>query len=60
VYGYHLIKVVDHQPPTLVSFERVKTPLTGFLHRSKVDEVVTALAKQLREKAKITISKKRK
>jgi peptidyl-prolyl cis-trans isomerase C len=60
VYGYHLIKVVEHQPPTLVSFERIKAPLTGFLHRSKVDEAVKALAKELRERAKITIAKKRK
>jgi peptidyl-prolyl cis-trans isomerase C len=58
-YGYHLIQVVDHQPPTLVSFERVKGPLAGFLHRSKVDEAVSALAKELRDKAKIAFPKKR-
>ncbi len=60
LYGYHLLKVVDHQPATLVSLERLKAPLTGFLHRSKVDEAVKALAKELREKARITIAKKRK
>jgi peptidyl-prolyl cis-trans isomerase C len=59
-YGYHLIKVVAHQPPTLVSFERVKTPLAGFLQRSKVDEAVKALAQELREKAKISMPRKRK
>ncbi len=59
-YGYHLIKAVDHQPASLASFERVKVSLAGFLHRSKVDEAVTALVKELREKAKISIPKKRK
>jgi peptidyl-prolyl cis-trans isomerase C len=58
-YGYHLIQVLDHQPPTLVSFERVKVPLAGFLHRSKVDEAVSALARELRDKAKIAFPKKR-
>ncbi len=59
-YGYHLLKAVDHQPASLVSFERVKVSLAGFLHRSRVDEAVTALARELREKAKISLPKKRK
>jgi len=59
-YGYHLIQAVDHQPPALVGFEKVKVSLAGFLHRSKVEEAVTALVKELREKAKISIPRKRK
>jgi parvulin-like peptidyl-prolyl isomerase len=55
VYGYHLIQAVDYQPPRLLSFERVKGSLAGFLHGQKVDQAVTALAEELRDKAKITI-----
>jgi parvulin-like peptidyl-prolyl isomerase len=59
-YGYHLVQAVDHQPQSSVSFEKVKDPLSGFLRRRKVDEAVNALAKELRDKAKISIPKKRK
>jgi parvulin-like peptidyl-prolyl isomerase len=58
-YGYHLIQAVDHQPPSKVSFERVKGSLAQFLHGRKVDEAVSALAKELRDKARISIPKKR-
>jgi parvulin-like peptidyl-prolyl isomerase len=60
VYGYHLIQAVQHQTPTRVSFERVKESLTGFLLRRKLDETVSALSKELREKAEIAIPEKRK
>jgi peptidyl-prolyl cis-trans isomerase C len=59
VYGYHLILAVDYQPPKLVSFERVKGSLAGFLHGRKVDEAVSALSRELRDKAKITIPETR-
>jgi len=60
VYGYHLIQAVDHQPPSRVSFERVKGSLAEFLRGRKVDEAVSALSKELRDKARISIPKKRK
>ena len=60
VYGYHLVQAVDHQPPSQVSFERVKDSLMGFLRKRKVEQTVAALAKELRDKAKISIPKKRK
>jgi len=60
IYGYHLVQAIEHQAPSQVSFERVKESLTGFLVRRKLDQTVSALAKELREKAKISISKKRK
>jgi peptidyl-prolyl cis-trans isomerase C len=59
-YGYHLVQAVERRPSTLVGFERIEAPLTGFLHRSKVDDAVKALAKELREKAKISFPRKRK
>jgi parvulin-like peptidyl-prolyl isomerase len=60
IYGYHLVQAIEHQAPSQVSFERVKESLTGFLVRRKLDQTVSALAKELREKAKISIPKKRK
>jgi parvulin-like peptidyl-prolyl isomerase len=59
VYGYHLIQAVERQPPTKVSFERVKNSLIEFLRRQKVEDTVSALAKELRDKARISIPKKR-
>jgi len=60
VYGYHLVQAIEHQAPAQLSFERVKESLTGFLARRKLDQTVSALAKELREKARIAIPKKRK
>jgi peptidyl-prolyl cis-trans isomerase C len=60
IYGYHLVQAIEHQAPSQVSFERVKESLTGFLVRRKLDQTVSALAKELREKARISIPKKRK
>jgi parvulin-like peptidyl-prolyl isomerase len=59
-YGYHLLQAIERQSPAQVSFERVKEPLAGFLARRKLDDTVSALAKELREKARISIPKKRK
>ncbi len=59
VYGYHLLLAVDHQPAAVVGYEKVKDSLSAFLHRRKLDEAVSALAKELRGKAKISIPKKR-
>lgn len=60
IYGYHLLQAIERQAPSQVSFERVKESLTGFLVRRKLDQTVRDLAKELREKAKISIPRKRK
>jgi peptidyl-prolyl cis-trans isomerase C len=60
VYGYHLIQAVEHQPAALVSFARVEKSLTEFVRKRKVDEAVTRLTQELRDKAKISIPQKSK
>ena len=58
MYGYHLIQGVERQPATLVSFARVEKPLAEFLRKRKVDEAVTRLTQELRDKATISIPEK--
>ena len=57
-WGYHLIQLLDRQPATPLGFERVKESLTGFLRKRKVDEAVAQLTRELRAKAKISVSRK--
>ena len=57
-WGYHLIQLLDRRPATPLGFERVKESLTGFLRKRKVDEAVAQLTKEMRAKAKISVSKR--
>jgi peptidyl-prolyl cis-trans isomerase C len=53
-FGYHLIKVTDHQDPKTAPFEEVKAQIENLLNRQARDKVVSEYLAQLRGAAKIT------
>jgi peptidyl-prolyl cis-trans isomerase C len=52
-FGYHLIKVVDKKPESVVSYENVKDKIAQYIEQEKKGEVVKAEIEKLREKAVI-------
>ena len=52
-FGYHLIKVTDKKPETVIPYQEVKTSLENYLKQKKVQEEVNAYINKLKEKAKI-------
>jgi len=53
-FGYHLIKVTDHQDPRTAPFEEVKGQIENMLSRQARDKVVSEYLAQLRGSAEIT------
>jgi peptidyl-prolyl cis-trans isomerase C len=52
-FGYHLIKVTDHQDPRTAPFEEVKAQVENLLNRRERDKAVNEYLAQLRGSAKI-------
>lgn len=50
-YGYHLIKVTDRRPETVLPFEVMKQRIRQYLRGVKVREKIDAYVKGLKEKA---------
>jgi len=52
-FGYHLIKVTDRQPETLVQYEESKDRLMQFLGQEKLQKEIHAYLEQVKESAKV-------
>jgi len=52
-FGYHLIKVTDHQEPKVATLDEVKGQIENLLNRQAKDKAVGAYVGKLRESAKI-------
>ena len=52
-FGYHLIKVTDHQEPKVATLDEVKGQIENLLNRQAKDKAVAAYVGKLREPAKI-------
>jgi peptidyl-prolyl cis-trans isomerase C len=52
-FGYHLIKVTDHQEPKTATLDEVKGQIENLLNRQAKDKAVGAYVDKLRESAKI-------
>jgi peptidyl-prolyl cis-trans isomerase C len=53
-FGYHLIKVTDHQEPKTATLDEVKGQIENLLNRQAKDKAIGAYVGKLRESAKIT------
>lgn len=54
-FGYHLIKVIDHQEASNPPYENVKPKIKSFLFNEQVQKKMEPYVNSLREKAKIEI-----
>ncbi len=52
-FGYHLIKVLDHQPDKDPAFEEVESQITANLRKEMIQQKMEPYLEKLREKAKI-------
>jgi peptidyl-prolyl cis-trans isomerase C len=52
-FGYHLIKVVDKKPESVVSYDNVKDKITQYIEQEKKGEVIKSEIEKLRQKAAI-------
>ena len=52
-FGYHLIKVTDKKPETIMPYDDVKERLEQFLKQRKMQEQINVYVKRLEENAKI-------
>ena len=52
-FGYHLIRVSDKKPETVVSYDEVKERLANFLKNQKVQREMTQYVDELKASAKI-------
>jgi peptidyl-prolyl cis-trans isomerase C len=52
-FGYHLIKVEEKIPASIIKFDEIKERLKAFLQQRKIGAKVQAHIAQLKEKAKI-------
>jgi peptidyl-prolyl cis-trans isomerase C len=53
--GYHIIQLVEKQPPSTVPFEQVKDRIVAGLKEQEIQKQVTARAGQLRTKGKVEV-----
>lgn len=53
IYGYHLIKLTDHQPAQIIPFEQVQNKIVSFLKRQKRDLYIRDYLFKLRNNAEI-------
>lgn len=54
-FGYHLIKVLDHQPESSSPYEVIEKKLMSFLFNEQLQEKLKPYVLTLREKAKIQV-----
>ena len=54
-FGYHILQLLERQPPTAVPFEQVKERIIMSLKEQEVQKLVTARASQLRAKSKVEV-----
>jgi peptidyl-prolyl cis-trans isomerase C len=54
-YGFHLFKVLDKKPETLLAYDAVKEKIRQFLVEEKAKQEAEAHAKTLRQKATVKI-----
>jgi peptidyl-prolyl cis-trans isomerase C len=54
-FGYHVIQLVDKQPPSTVPFDQVKERIVQGLKQQEVQKLFQARAAQLRAKGKVEI-----
>jgi peptidyl-prolyl cis-trans isomerase C len=54
-YGFHLFKVTDKKPETVLAYENVKEKIQQFLRNEKAKQEADLQAKALREKANVVI-----
>ena len=59
-FGYHLIKVIDKKPGSVISYENVKEKLGRFVKGQKVKEKLDIYIEELRSRAKVEILMKEK
>ncbi|NVL90657.1 MAG: peptidylprolyl isomerase [Desulfobacterales bacterium] len=52
-FGYHLIKVVDKKPESIIGYKEVKNELGQYLKQEKVQKEVGLYVGKLKEKAKV-------
>jgi peptidyl-prolyl cis-trans isomerase C len=52
-FGYHLIKVTDHQEPKTATLDEVKAQIENLLNRQAKDKAIGAYVAKLRESARI-------
>ena len=52
-FGYHILKVLDHQPETVREFKDVRYDIEGMLYEERKNEAIGAVADQLRAEAEI-------
>ncbi|RLA89192.1 MAG: peptidylprolyl isomerase [Deltaproteobacteria bacterium] len=52
-FGYHLIKVIDKKPETIIAYNKIKEKLSEFLKQRKVQKEVTDYVEELKKKAKV-------
>jgi peptidyl-prolyl cis-trans isomerase C len=52
-FGFHLIKVVEHKPESLIEYEKVKNRLEQYLMQSKLQEEIGRYIETLKEEAEI-------
>lgn len=52
-FGYHIIKVTEHNDPNQITFEKAKTDIISQLTDQKMQESIDTYVKSLRESAKI-------
>ncbi len=53
-FGYHIIKVTEHQDPNQITFDKAKANIINQLTRQKKTEVARKYVDSLRQSAKIT------
>jgi peptidyl-prolyl cis-trans isomerase C len=54
-FGYHIIKVTEHNPPRTVAFEEAAPQLKQYLEGQKKQEKQTAFVEGLKKKSKIEV-----
>lgn len=54
-YGFHIIQLVERQPPTALSFDQVKDRITQVLKEQEVQKMIQARAQELRAKSKVEV-----
>lgn len=54
-FGYHLIKVIDKKPASIMAFNDVKKGLVSFLKQSKIQKETLSYTEELKKKAKVEI-----
>jgi peptidyl-prolyl cis-trans isomerase C len=53
-FGYHIIKVTEHQDPNQIAFDKAKTNILNELTQQKKQEAARKYVDSLRQSAKIT------